>query len=525
MNRTNRAIGVFLILVLALLLAACGSSAPSNTSAPAKSAAPGKVVNIAISENILELDPHNQTNLPGIAAMDMIFDTLVSSDHLGNYKPSLAESWTTSADGLTTTFKLRKGVKFTNGEDFKSDSVVTTFQRLIDDPKLVCKVTYWPVLKSVKAIDDYTVSITMSEPFGAILYSLDNTWLIPPKAWKESGKKLWTEQKCPGTGPWVLEKWVDGQYTHYVKNPNYWGTFKSYYDEVYFRHILEPSTAIAGHLSGNVNAYIAAGGISSDMLPLYKGSEKKIELRKIESGAFQYLGFQCKEGTTFADINARKAVEYAINRQLIVDTILGGGKVPRGLMVDTCMGYDPNLAPYKYDPALAKEYLAKSKYKGEPIVISSNTSTLKAEQILLAISEMMNAVGFKTSVKVVENATLANMRATGDYNIFMVTNMHPGGDPYAHLNMRFLQDAHHSNYVNQDMNNLIKKSNAEMDQAKRADSFKQIDVLIRKESAPQTYISQLNTTQAVDYGVDGLLLYKDGYFSYRWVTFNPALVK
>jgi ABC-type transport system substrate-binding protein len=522
MKKSKQIISALLGVMLTLSATAC-SSKSSSTGTNANASGPSKVVNIAISENILELDPHNVSNLPSIAAVRMMFDQLVDSDHEGNYTPNLATSWETSKDGLTWTFKLRKGVKFHNGEEFNSADVVATFQRLIDNPKLATASTYWPVLTGVKAVDAETVSIMLKEPFGSTLYSLSNTYIIPDQAWKEMGTKLWTEQKCYGTGPWKLEKWIDGQSTHYVKNNEYWGDFRSYYDEVYFKHILEPSSAVAAHLSGTVNAYIAAGGISTDMLPLYKGSEKKIELKAIESGSFQYMGFQMKEGSTFADYNARKAFELAIDRELIVKTVLGGGKVPNGIIVDTAMGYDAKQEPYKYDLELAKEYLAKSSYKGEPIVLSSNTSTLKAEQTLLAISEMVNKAGFKTTVKIVENATLADMRATGKYDVFMVTNMHPGGDPYAHLNMRILKDAHKSGYKNDELNNLIIKSNQEADPKVRAGYFTQINSIIRKESGPHTAIDQLKTTQAVDYGVTGLKLYKDGYFNYRWVTYDPNL--
>ena len=117
------------------------------------------------------------------------------------------------------------------------------------------------------------------------------------------------------------------------------------------------------------------------------------------------------------------------------------------------------------------------------------------------------------------------MRGTGDYDVFMVTNMHPGGDPYAHLNLRILKDAHHSNYKNDKMFELINKSNSATDQKVRAGYFKEINALMRAESGPHTLIDQLNTTEAVDYGVSGLLLYTDGYFNYRWVTFDPKLVK
>lgn len=526
-----------LALVLALTvssLAGCGGSktpatdatqASGETTQAAAGGSEDKVVNIAISENILTMDPLDWAALPSLSANLMTYDCLIESDHEGNYNPQLATEWKVSDDGLTWTFKLREGVVFSNGEPFNADDVVATYNRLLNEPTLAVATTYWPVLKAVEKVDDNTVNIILSEPFGPFEYSVSNTFIIPDQLFAEKGVQMFAEQECIGTGPWVLDEWVDGQYTHFVKNDKYWGDFKSYYDEVYFRHMLEPSSAIASHLSGDIDAYVSAGGISTDMLPLYAGSENTIELQSIESGTFQYMGFQCKEGSPFAKKEVREAFSLAIDRKSIVDSVLGGGKVPSGIIVDTAMGFDSNLAPYEYNPEKAKEILASSGYNGEPIMLSSNTNTLKAEEILLAISDMVNSIGFNTSVEVVEGATLKDMRATGEYDAFMVTNMHPGGDPYSHLTMRILNDAHHSNYVNEDLFKVIKASNAETDQAKRAELIKQANQIMVDEFGPHINLTQLTTVQAVNYGVSGLLLYKDGYFNYRYVTYDPSLVK
>lgn len=534
MKKLKRWLALSLAAAMSISLIGCGSSESetqdrnavvSSSSADSGVSEGSKIINLALSENIVELDPHNVVNLPGIVACYMIFDYLVDSDHEGNYTPCLATEWSSSEDGLTWTFKLREGVTFHNGEEFDSADVVCTFQRLIDNPELAIKFTYWPYLESVRAIDKYTAEITMSEPFGAVEYSLANTWIIPNEAWEEYGTRLWTEQMCPGTGPWMLDEWVDGQYTHFYKFDDFWGDFDSYYDEVYFRHILEPTTAIAGHVTGDIDAYIASSGIARDMLSLYDGTEDTIELREVDTGSFQFIGFQCEEGSPFADLNVRKAFSLAIDRQLIIDTILGAGQVPNGLMVQGVVGYDEEQPPYEYNPEEAKALLEASDYNGEEIVLSSHTSTLKAEQILLAMSEMLNEVGFNTSVQVVEIATLGEMRATGDYDAYMVTNMHIGGDPYTHINQRILSDNAHSNYVDEKLNDLIEQSNHEMDPAKREELLKAVNNRIYEQFAPHIMISQLQAVYAINYGVTGLLLYEDGFFNCRWVTYDPSLVK
>lgn len=517
-----------LMLALALLLSACGSpSAPSDSGGDVSDPSgdgPSKVINIALSENNLDLDPHNTTTLPGIATMYMEFDTLVESDHEGNYSPCLATEWEVSDDGLSWTFKLREGVTFHTGEEFDSADVVCTFQRHIDNPVLSNAASQWPYLESVEALGKYTVKITNSEPFGCTLMSCARTWIIPDEAFAEYGEELFTTPISCGTGPWILDEWVDGQYTHFYKNENYWGDFDSYYDEVYFRHILEPASAITAHINGDVQAYISTGGISNELLSMYDNASN-IELVTVESGTYMYIGLQCGEDSVFHDQDVRKAFELAIDRQLCVDAVYGGmGKVPNGIIVDTCMGYNPDEPPYEYDPELAAEILAASSYDGREITLSTNTSTNKGEQLLLVISEMLNEVGFNSKVENVESATLLAMRTEGNYDAFLVANMHPDGDAYFTLNQRILNDIHHSDFVSEEMNNLILESNASTDNAYRAECFSQVNHLIREANGPHTAICQLDQIEAIDYGVTGLMLYSDGYFNYRWVTYDPSLV-
>lgn len=487
-----------------------------------------KVVTLAISENAITLDPLDINNLGSHIIIDFVYEPLVLRTTEATYKPWLAESWEFSDDGTEWTMHLREGVKWHNGDDFTSADVVTTFQRLLDHKdELACAITNWKNLVGVEAIDDLTVKIILSDASAATLLSFAYTRIIPAKAFAEHGLNLFTDQIMTGTGAWLWDKWVDGQYAHFYKNENYWNKeeFDSYYDEAYVRHVLEASTAVAGHLSGDLNANISVGGINKDLLSLYEGSEDRIQLLTIDTSGYQYLGLQLKEGSPFTDINTRKAFDYAIDRQSIVDNVLGGGLVPRSIMTKGTLGYDESLPEYEFNPELAKEYLAKSTYAGEPIVLSSNTSTLKSEEILLAISDMVNQVGFNTTINIVENATLLDMRKSGNYDVFMVSTMHDGGEPSLNvLTNRILNDVHHSSYVNEELNELIRVSNKNLDLVSRLEQLKEIGKMIRDESAPHLPIAQLQATYAADWGITGLDLFPDGTMRLCFVNFDPSLV-
>lgn len=527
----KRRISTLLALVLSLsLLAGCGgnsATAPSGDGAKTPPVA-DKIANIAISENGITLDPH-ATNNQGSEALiiDVVFESLVLTDNEGNFWPWLATDWSYSEDGKEWVFNLREGITFNNGDPFTADDVVCSYQRLIDnDGQLARGVLFWPdnLLAGVEKLDDYSVKITLSRTYATALYSFSKTAIIPATVYGEQGDDMFYNQNLVGTGPWVLDEWIDGQYGHYLKNDTYWNkaNFDSHYEELYIEHVLEKSSGIAGHIAGDLDANLVVGGITPEMIPMYDNSLETIEIVPVEVSSYYYIGFQCAPDSPFSDIAVRQAFELAIDRQLIADAIMGGGVALKSIIPNGVRGYDESLAPYEYNPEKAKEVLAGSSYDGREIVLSSNTSTTKAEDQLLAISGMLNEVGFNTKVEIVENATLLDMRSTGNYDAFLVILMHQGGDPDAALNLRIAGDAHHSNFVDETMNTLIKNAATTMDDTERAELYKQIMVRMREVSAPHTGLYSPLSNYAVNYGVVGLDLYRDGTLRVAYVDYDET---
>lgn len=502
--------------------AASGSSGTAAGSTESGTAAHSKTATIALSENIIALDPHNGFTVINSAFNDMLFDALVRADHNGNYTEALATEWSVSEDNLTWTFKLREGVTFSNGEAFNADDVVCTYQRLIDDTTLTVKANNWPSLESVEKVDDYTVAIHLSSPMGTMLYAVSATVIIPNEAYEAEGTALFYDQHMYGTGKWKMVEWVDGQYFKVVKNENSWEGNDSYFDEVDFRFVLEASTAINSQITGDVDAYMASGGIAADMLPMYAGTEDKIDIISLSTSTIDYLQFQCQEGSVFADPDVRRAFSMAIDRQTIIDAVFGGGELPIGVTSSATMGYDANLTSpyYTYDPEGAAKLLATTKYAGEPIVISSNVATTNAEAMLLAISENVNAAGFNTTIEVIEGAALLEKRSTGNYDCFIVAAMSPAGDMFSFTTMRTLADAHHSNYKNEELSSMIKKAGELSDQAERDDLYRAINKLQVEECAPQIGIITLQSNEAISKGMKGIDLAGDGFFFFKDIDFE-----
>jgi len=487
-------------------------------------------VNIAIGENLFDLNPLNTSSLPARIVAFNVFEPLVESDHKGTsgvFTPCLATKWERDETGKIWTFTLRQGVKFHNGEDFTSADVVATYQRLIEAGNtLSVHSQFWAYLSDVVAIDDYTVQIITTEPFASTLISVAFTPIISAKAWAELGDTPWDNQYMYGTGPWVFDEWVDGAYTHFTKNENYWNKtiYDPQFEDMYIKYILEPSSAIAAHLSGDVDAYIPSNGINVELLPLYNGTENTTQLITMKTGTFNYFGFNCATGA-FADQNVRLAFDYAIDRQTIADTIFGGAaSVPNSVVLDVTPGYDTDLAPYTYDPELATEYLAKSTYDGHEIVLYSSSGLNKSEDQLLVVSEMLNAVGFNTTVSVLEGATFSDIRKKGEYEVFLINDMTVGGDLAKYLSQKILNDTHKHGYENEEMMTLVNNILTELDPATRADLLSQYAVLTREVAAPHSILAQFIATYAIDYGIVGIDLWTDGTFGFKYVDYDASLI-
>lgn len=142
-----------------MALTGCGSSGNDSDGASGKPpeqtniSGPSKIINIALNENLVQLDPHDQSNLPGYIVWTTCMEALILDDRMGNYEPLLAESWEHDSEGLVWTFKLRKGIKFHNGEDFNAADVQCTFDRLLSRRnELQCSIEHWSLLESAKRL-------------------------------------------------------------------------------------------------------------------------------------------------------------------------------------------------------------------------------------------------------------------------------------------------------------------------------------------------------------------------------------
>lgn len=532
-NLKVKLLSLSLCTTMVLSLAACGGGGSSSGGASGSTGSGGGSAATTAGEevrfifagpnNITLWDPLNENKTNAYMLNRLVYNTLVNPYGENNgIQPELATQWSVSDDGLEWTFQLREGVKFHNGEDFNADSVAATLNRLIDNPTLV-HAAFWQSLDSVEAKDTYTAVIKLKEPWGALLYQLLDTPMFPPAALAEKGDALFefNETSKPiGTGPWVADKWTPGQDAEFVRNEDYWdwGDAKSNIDRIIYRPVIEDTTRVSGIQTGDLDMIDAVPVEQADMLETVNG----VEIEKFLGSAIVHLGFRTTDDRLFHDLNARQAVNHAINRELIVSSIAGGGAASDWPCPSGVLGYDAaNAQIPEYNVDLAKELLGKTNYNGEAISFIAPTGVFaRNKEVAQAVLAMLTEAGFNVNLEIMENAAFQERRAAGNYDLYLQRYPFPVGDPDSVITQRWLNDAHKSGYVNDELNTLILAQKRESDPAKREQILKELFDLQWQVAAPHLALYQQVTTIAYREGVTGLRVRVDNVFDYSRVSKN-----
>ena len=210
-------------VALVLLLAGCGGG--SNGTSPTAAGPPvsgGSIVYGADREPTC-LDPHNNGDMPQVYVARQYLDSLVSERPDGTVVPWLADSWTTSPDGLTYTFKIKQGVKFHDGTPLDAAAVKANFDQILDPATESLTDTGYlrPYYESSRAVDPSTFELKLKSPYSALLPVLSQGFfgIESPKA---MARGLDANCQSPvGTGPFVVKEWVHGQSVELDRNPDY----------------------------------------------------------------------------------------------------------------------------------------------------------------------------------------------------------------------------------------------------------------------------------------------------------------
>jgi len=328
--------------------------------------------------------------------VDNIFDTLVMRDKNMKLVPGLAVSWS-SIDDTTWEFKLRKGVKFQDGEDFNADAVKFTIDRVLDPAAKAPTISYIRTIDSVQVVDPYTVRIKTKGPDPLLPTRMSRypTYIVPPAYIKEVGKDEFA-RKPIGTGPYKMVDFVPDQHVILEANPDYWRG-KPSIDRVVWRPIPDATARITALITGEVQLI---EGVPVDLAKLIKQSNEVDLVRVPNGGLTVYLGLK-GHTAPLDNLKVRQALNMAIDRKSIVENILKGYATAKGTQVGPYdFGYLDVPVP-EYNPDKAKALLAEAGYpNGFSIKMQVTRRYISGAEVGQAIAQEFSAIGVKADLEV-----------------------------------------------------------------------------------------------------------------------------
>ena len=318
MGRQGTKLNIILMVCLAMLLVLPGSSAL---------AAKGKLV-MGLGWEPSRLDPHVTSSFEGAIVDRAVFDTLIRLTPEGDYYSGLAEKWEMSEDGKTYTFYLRKGVKFHNGVPFTAAAVKYSFDRIVNPAtKSEAARTQLGPYESTEVVDDHTVKIHLKSPFSPLLTGLARSVvaIVEPGAAEKWGEQF--DDHMVGTGPFIFKERVRKDHILLVKNPDYnWGsslykhTGPAQIDEIMIKFIAESAVRVGTLETGETNLINEVPGLDYARLAKDKAFTT---FNPSQPGTPLSIALNTSK-PPLSDLKVRQALEHAINKQQIVDTLFAG---------------------------------------------------------------------------------------------------------------------------------------------------------------------------------------------------------
>ena len=370
------------------------------------------VLTIALPSTPETIDPHQFRSVLSGSILSLMGEGLLTRDpYTMELKPLLAESWR-NVNPTTWEFKLRRGVKFHNGEEFNAECVKFTIDRIVKSKlNTLGKLTWPPAFgQETQIVDPYTVRFTtrVPDPMVPARLAAESMTMAPARALAEYGERFVTDRFI-GTGPYRFVEHVVGDRVVVEANAAYWGA-KSPTPRIVWQVIPDAATRVAALQRGDVDVIL---NLPLPLLPTVETSPNARVYSEVSSLVSVVL-LNTKEAPQLRDRRVRQALNMAVDRPTIIKNLFGGrARLLNGAAAPTVSnGFDPG--PYPYDPARAKQLLAEAGYPNgfELAFWQSIGRWTQAEEIAQVLAGYWDKVGVRTKLQVLEWAEY-NKRAGG----------------------------------------------------------------------------------------------------------------
>jgi len=387
------------MLAVALTAASCTTGGSSDVGGSGSS---DKTFDVAVGIDLDTLDPPQMTTTTVANLVDYSVETLTKLAKNGQTVPGLATSWDLSGDDKTLTLQLRKGVKFQDGTPFDAKAVKFNLDRLLDPKVESPQRAPYESISSVDTIGDSTVKLNLSHPDPALVSALSasSAGIISPKSINAPGNSYTNVTHPVGTGPYSFVSYQQGDSVHFKKFDDYWGP-KPYYENVVFHIVPEAATRESLVLSGQDEMAVLPP--VADLQQLQQSDDTNVLMAPSDRTIF--MAFKTP-GDTFNDPTVRQAINYAVNKQAIIQNILFGAAEPMTAPVAPSVEGYCNVGSYPFDPKKAEAMLSKAGVKKVTITVGTPTGRyLQDKEATDAIAGNLRDVGLKVQIRTMDWAS------------------------------------------------------------------------------------------------------------------------
>ena len=508
-------------LVAALALAACGKAntktANDTKADTANEAADGNTKELAIQVGPTPetIDPALNSSNDGGNMLQHLAEGLLKMDKNGNMIPGLAESYEVSDDGLTYTFKLRKGLKWSDGSDLTAKDFVYSWKRVADPntaapygQDVLGKVKGYEEAAggnidalAVSAPDDTTFVVELANPVPFFDRIAAFSTLVPvQEATIEANGDAWTlsPETNVTAGPYKLAEFTDGDRIVVEKNENYWDKDSITFDKITYRLIEDPNAAYTAYKQGEVSMIKS---VPSEEIPALKGTE---EFHVDPLMGIYYLSFNTAK-KPFDNEDVRMALALVIDRDYVANTVMQGTYLPANKMIGPGVSdaapdssfekvteekYTKGVGSgdYEADVAKAKELLAKAGYpegQGFPTIEYSTNDQGYHKSVAEYLQNVWKEkLGINTDIAIKEWKVFTADRRAGNYDVARNGWVMDWNDPSNLLNLFVTGSGNNDGKISiPEYDELMEKASTTMNVDERFDYLHKAEQLLLDHAA------------------------------------------
>ncbi|PPC88658.1 MAG: peptide-binding protein [Methylotenera sp.] len=448
-----------------------------------------------------------------------IFNKLLKYDKNLDLEGELAESWVISPDQKTITFKLKPNLKWADDKPLTSEDVLFTWKLVTDENTRSPYASDYQLVKKAEAPDPKTFSVTYDKAYAPALDSWSGLQVLPKHLLEKQDIHTTAFARNPvGSHYYKLDSWTHGENLKLSRNPNS-VLGPANIDKLVTRIIPDNSAQFLELMADNIDSMGLDPIKYSRIVPARPELQKKLALYKELGNSYTYLGFNLKH-KPFDDIRVRKAINYAIDKQEIIDGVY------LGLGINIASPYkpgtrwsNPELKPYPYDVAKAKALLKEAGFEdldgdgiverdGKPFAFEIITNQNKErEKSAVLIQRRLKDVGIDVKIRAIEWASfISRFIKTGDFDVVVLgwgLGLDPDQFSIWHSSQNQPGQFNFINYNNPQIDTLLEQGRLELNPEKRMKIYHEFAKILLEDS-PIVYLSAGYGLTAIHKRVKGI---------------------